>query len=436
MEREGDGGTATATIEGAADFVRSAIAPMTPAQRESGLDMVRARLAAHQRQRIRLLRLSAVGMGAGVAACALWWFFSGGRVMVPQTEGLAYRVEGGEIVDGGYLRSLGSAGARLRFAEGSELEFLAGARGRLRSVDAKGARFAIERGTASVKVAHRPGAHWLVDAGPFLITVQGTTFTVSWDATGEQLDLRMQQGMVSVTGPLSEGAITVRAGQRLAINLPKREVVLQDVESGAVVQPAGAPVSPEPEVGLSKQGLDTERGDSAREATGQQSGAHGRGAVAWPRSWPAALAAGELDSILREAERRGLERCIAEASGEDLSALADAARYRRRDSLAKQALLAQRSRFPGSARALDSAFLLGRLEEMHEGGRHKALSWYERYLEEAPSGAYASEALGREMIVTQNLMGVAAAQRVAEDYLRRFPTGTYAGAARALRQAP
>jgi len=99
-------------------------------------------------------------------------------------------------------------------------------------------------------------------------------------------------------------------------------------------------------------------------------------------------------------------------------------------------LLAQRSRFPSSARARDAAFLLGRQEEVREDNARKALSWYERYLEEAPSGAYAGEALGRKMIVTQELMGVAAAQRVAEDYLRRFPTGTYAGAARALRQGP
>ena len=434
MRRDVDQGTLAATVERAADFVRSAIPPMTPAQRESGLDSVRVRLAAHERQRVRLLRLSAVGMGAGMVACALWWIVSGARVAGSQTESLTYRVEGGEIVDGGYLHSLGSSGARLRFVEGSELEFLPGARGRLRSVEAHGARLAIERGTASVKVAHRPGAHWLVDAGPFLITVQGTTFTVSWDASGEQLDLRMKEGMVSVTGPLSEGAITVRAGQRLAINLPKREVVLRDMEGSAALPPASASVSPEPEVGLPKQGLDTGPVETARDATGRRTGVHG--AVAGPRSWSAALAAGELDTILRDAERRGLERCLAEASGEDLSALADAARYRRRDSLAKQALLAQRSRFPGSARALDSAFLLGRLEEMQEGGRRKARSWYERYLAEAPAGAYASEALGREMIVTQDVMGVAAARRVAEDYLRRFPNGTYAGAARALRQAP
>jgi hypothetical protein len=436
MERDVDRGTVAAMIERVADLARSVIVPMTPAQRELGFDIVRARLAGRQRQRVRLFRLSAVGMGVGAVACAMWWISSGARVTVPRTESLAYRVEGGEIGDGGYLRSFGSAGVSLRFAEGSELDFLAGARGRLRSVDAHGARFAIERGAASVNVVHRPGARWLVDAGPFLIAVKGTTFTVAWDATGEQLDLRMEQGMVSVTGPLSEGAITVREGQRLAINLPKREVVLRDAESAAVLHPASAPVSPETEVAQTKQGLDGEPGDTSHGAAGGRLGIRARGAAAWPRNWAAALAAGDVDSILRDAERRGLARSLAESSGEDLSALADAARYRRRDSIARQALLVQRSRFPGSERALDAAFLLGRLEEMHEGGRRKALSWYERYLEEAPSGAYASEALGRGMIVTQELMGNVAAQMVAQDYLRRFPTGTYAGAARALRQVP
>jgi FecR protein. len=436
MEREVEPVMVPVPVGRAAEFVRSAIAPMTPAQSECGLDVVMARLAAHQRQRVRLLRLSFAGVGVGAAACALVWVLSGARMAAPQTTSLAYQVEGGEIVDGGYLRSLGSAGVRLRFAEGSELEFLAGARGRLRSVDGNGARFAVERGTASVKVAHRPGAHWLVDAGPFLITVKGTTFTVAWDATGEQLDLRMEQGMVSVTGPLSEGAITVGAGQRLAINLPKREVVLREMD-GATVLPAGsAAVSPEPEMGLGKPGLDSDRGDSASDGAGARPGVHARGAVAWPRSWTAALVAGDMDSILRDADRRGLARCLAEASDEDLSALADAARYRRRDSIATQTLLTQRSRFPGSARARDAAFLLGRLEEVRDGSGRKALSWYERYLEEAPSGAYAGEALGRKMIVTQELMGVAAARTVADDYLRRFPAGTYAGAARALRRRP
>ena len=152
--------------------------------------------------------------------------------------------------------------------------------------------------------------------------------------------------------------------------------------------------------------------------------------------WAAALAAGEVDSILGDVERHGLKRSLGEASSDDLSALADAARYRRQQDIARQSLLAQRSRFPGSGRACDAAFLLGRLEESNEGGGPKALEWYDQYLEGAPNGAYASEALGRKMNATQKLMGGKAARAVAQEYLERFPTGAYAGAARALRQTP
>jgi len=152
--------------------------------------------------------------------------------------------------------------------------------------------------------------------------------------------------------------------------------------------------------------------------------------------WAATLAAGRVDAILDDVERLGSKRALAEASSDDLSALADAARYRRQEDLARLALLAQRARFPGTARACDAAFLLGRLEESHEGRGGNALEWYDQYLEGAPTGAYASEALGRKMIATQKLMGSAAARVVAQDYLTRFPTGSYAGAARALRQTP
>jgi len=189
MEREGIAGWCR-SHRAAAEFVRSAIAPMTPRRARAG-STSEARLAGRQRQRVRLLRLSFVAWrGCGCLCLAV--VISGARMAVPQATSLAYRLK-----EGDRRRRIpalvGQCGVRLRFAEGSELEFLAGARGRLRSVDASGARFAIERGTASVKVAHRPGAHWLVDAD---LSHHGerTTFTVAWDATGEQLDLRMEQG--------------------------------------------------------------------------------------------------------------------------------------------------------------------------------------------------------------------------------------------------
>jgi TolA-binding protein len=117
-------------------------------------------------------------------------------------------------------------------------------------------------------------------------------------------------------------------------------------------------------------------------------------------------------------------------------ALADAARYRRRMELARDALLAERRRFPSSPRSLDAAFLLGRVEEASDRGVARAIEWYDEYLTRAPTGTYASEALGRKMTLTSKLEGSSQARAIAEDYLRRFPNGTYAGPARAFVRAP
>jgi hypothetical protein len=127
---------------------------------------------------------------------------------------------------------------------------------------------------------------------------------------------------------------------------------------------------------------------------------------------------------------------LEKASSDDLLALADAARYRRRMELAREALLAERRRFPDSPRSLDAAFLLGRVEEASDRGLAHAVKWYDEYLTRAPAGTYASEALGRKMTLMSKLEGSSGARPVAEEYLRRFPSGTYAGPARAFLRAP
>jgi TolA-binding protein len=228
--------------------------------------------------------------------------------------------------------------------------------------------------------------------------------------------------------------MAVRAGQHLSVNGRSKEVLLQQFEQPndhAEEQNEGSPgTSPAPFQGL---------GGAAGGGVGAPApvrSARGPMGLGGGRGWAAALAAGDLDSILGDAERRGIRRAIAEANSEDLAALADAARYRRRNDIARRALLAERERFPHSSRASNSAFLLGRLEENKTGGETRALEWYDLYLKEAPFGAYSSEALGRKMTATERAMGAPAARQVAEEYLRRFPNGTYAGAARALRDGP
>ena len=73
---------------------------------------------------------------------------------------------------------------------------------------------------------------------------------------------------------------------------------------------------------------------------------------------------------------------------------------------------------------------------MRSDGARRALGWYDRYLLEAPRGAYVSEALGRKMMVLERTDRQAEATVIAADYLRRFPGGTYSHAAQALVRAP
>lgn len=242
-----------------------------------------------------------------------------------------------------------------------------------------------------------------------------------------------------MSGPVSAQPIALRAGQWLTIRVRSREVRIRDIPPGTEGEQAPdaslpeplEPVAPAPPPATSTR----EIGSQATEPLQVTMGAEPPGPREPKRDWTGKLAAGNLEVIVTEAQRWGVDACLAEASSAELSALADAARYTRRGALAKRALLAQRQRFAGSRRAAEAAFLLGRLAEAGEGGA-QALPWFERYLSEAPGGTYASEALGREMILVQQLSGDDRAAAIAQEYLRRFPSGTYAHAAQGLLRTP
>ena len=150
------------------------------------------------------------------------------------------------------------------------------------------------------------------------------------------------------------------------------------------------------------------------------------------RGWTAAVKENRSADVVADADRRGLATVLERADSDDLWALANAARYGGRYSLAHQALLAQRKRFPASDRARDAAFLLGRLHNDDRHGPDDALKWYDRYLAEARDGIHVSDALGRKMTLLERWNRHPESLTVAEEYLRRFPGGFYVNAARAL----
>ncbi|MCA9699094.1 MAG: tetratricopeptide repeat protein, partial [Myxococcales bacterium] len=90
-----------------------------------------------------------------------------------------------------------------------------------------------------------------------------------------------------------------------------------------------------------------------------------------------------------------------------------------------------RERFPDSEQSSEAAFLLGRMAA--DGGDHgKAVTWFERYLDENPNGALAGDALGRLMDSYGSLAQTAKVRDAAERYLAAYPKGTHADKARKI----
>ena len=412
---------------------RDAVEPHTRAELDAGFRALGRRVTAARARRRALAAATMLGAAAACVALALQVAGVRGRhAPAPEPPLVVTRIEGGDLLEGGYLSKSGRAGVTVIFSEGSTFALMPGARGRLRSVDADGARLALEHGTAAFRVTPNRERRWLVEAGPFLVTVKGTVFTVSWDPASERFELVLQHGRVVVSGPA--GDIALRAGQHLVVSLPQAETVIT-AEPPAFAPGAGAE-PPAPAVTVSLGPPSTPRATVARRDAPGPPAAPPAAKVGGGRRWAAELVRGSWDGILADVDRDGVDTTLENASSADLFALADAARYRRRTDLARAALLAQRRRFPRAPRSLDAIFLLGRVEELRAQGAAQAIAWYDEYLAQAPTGAYAAEALGRKMILTDERDGRSAARPIADDYLHRFPGGSYAGSARALQRAP
>jgi hypothetical protein len=416
---------------------------MTEARRIAGLQALRGRLSRrHRMKNVRRVVFALAGPLA-LAGCVIG-AVSWARHRSDVTSRLALRVEGSELRADGAVEASGSARPMLRFSDGSEISLGEGARARVRSMDDHGARVTLEQGEAHVYVVHAQGTRWTFDAGPFVVAVTGTAFSLSWREDVQRLDLRLENGTVSVSGPASDAPLAIRAGQWLSwrggrggeVRIRSLDAV-DDGDARAVVAPradvggnefvapisGGTPASSQ----VASAALDvSRRGDGSRPGILGPIHEH---------HWAADLARGRSESIVAEAVALGIDGVLAQSSSDELAALADAGRYTHRPDVARGAFLAQRRRFPGSDPARVAAFGLGRMEDADQDFQ-AALGWFDTYLTEAPKGRYASEALGRKMTLVNLLEGEKAAQSWAALYLRRFPNGTYAAAARAVTGTP
>ncbi len=368
---------------------------------------------------------------AGCVLLAIAWARHRGEV----PSRLALHVDGAPLHDG-VVEASGAARPVLRFSDGSEISLAEGGRARVRSMDDHGARVTLEQGEAHVYVVHVPGTRWTFEAGPYVVAVTGTAFSLSWQEDKQRFDLRLENGTVSVSGPASDGPMALRAGQWLTGRGGEVRIrnvdALDDGEAGAESAESRTGVEDDEPVAPTSAGT---RSTSRRAVLGAEGARRSAPGLAHEHDWASDLARGRAEAIVADAVALGIDGVFAQSSGDELAALGDAARYTHRPDIARGAFRAVRRRFPSSERARVAAFDLGRLEDAEEDSR-AALDWFDTYLAEAPNGRYASEALGRKMTLVKVLEGQEAARAWADLYLRRFPSGTYAAAARALTGAP
>jgi TolA-binding protein len=430
-------GRAHSIAEDVAYLARQGLGQVTDAELNQGWQRLANRLeqGQHLEPPISLRPQFAWGKWALAGAAAVVLGIVAYRLPLQRSDSpLHYVVEGATVTATETITA--TSAARVLFSDDSSLGIETSAKLKVLGTDAHGAQVAITDGAIDVMVTPRSHSTWRFEAGPFSVLVKGTSFRLGFDAAKGRLDLHMKTGVVEVRGPRADRVLTLRAGESLQLFVnPPREA------------PIAAPVlvaqeTPHPEVSTTLSlSTPAETPQASRLlAKHASSGSPGRLAMhdgALPGqslSWSELIAKGDFSSIVQDAERRGLDVTLARGSAQELITLADAARYTRKYETARQALLALRARFAGSARAKDAAFFLGRLSEVGPASSDAALTWYDTYLAEAGRGPYASESLGRKLTLLVH-RDRELAQQTARTYLQRFPQGNQAELARTVVQS-
>jgi ferric-dicitrate binding protein FerR (iron transport regulator) len=376
------------------------------------------RLAQYTARRGRNQKLAAAG-----AACMMAF----GAVYVSvalQPKVLTYRVDNAAELGtlGSYMSAPAQASLGLQFSEGSRVVLQPRAKGRVSQTSRHGATMVLEDGHAHAEIVHRDDTDWRVLAGPFVVGVTGTSFDVAFDLATQTFELKMQSGKVRVTGPGLKDPVEVQGNQRLVLSAKgtEQQQPRAEVATAAASATAAAPEQADPEAAAS------------RSETTPATAASQRRSAATPdvESFGQLGARGQHQRIVELAERQGFDSAIDSSNCTDLLALGNAARFAGRANLAAMAYRGVRERFAHSAEATTAAFFLGRLSET--GSPKQAISWYERYVAEAPSGVWVADALGRRMAILNESQAGPAAQTAAKEYLERFPSGPYAGFARKI----
>lgn len=336
-------------------------------------------------------------------------------------------VAGRAVVEGQWLHAAAGEPVDVRFSEGSLVSVEPRARLRVAVLRPEAVDVSVESGVVSSRITPRTGVRWTFLAGPYSVVVVGTRLRVSWEPDAQRLEVGVDEGRVLVLGAqLGEQGLAVSRGQQLVVSAegarlaPSAPVELASPATpGALEAGPAAAQEPRPQP-MAERTPTVEPAPSAPSAPPVP-------------LWKQHAEAGRYREAVEEAERVGFDGLVAGLPAVDLLMLGDAARLSGSAARARQALVSVRRRFPGERPAYQAAFRLGRMSSDRSGDLAEASRWFETVIREAPPGAsLVADARGRLMDALVRSGRRDAARRVAEEYLRLHPDGTYEAAARVL----
>jgi hypothetical protein len=385
----------------------------------------RARLLNEVRRRpARLWKELAVGVvAAGLGSALVLWQWG-------STEGL-------KVV---------STEQGLVFNEASQVDVEPGGRMHVERTTPHEAVVVLDSGDLHASITSGRKNVWRFRAGPNEVVVRGTKLSIHWAPETQALAVAVTEGKVEVH--LADGRIQwVRKGERFA-EQAERAAAPQPVDEAPAVEPAtvddrpaaqapAAAVPQPPRAQVAKSPLARVDAQLPSTAPAKKPAAPLTVAAATPPEsapardlrplvpeWKRQAVAGHYGRAVALAEEQGLGAAMQDASSDDLLLLADAARLVRRADLGRSVLSALREKFAGTADAAEAAFRLGRLD--FDGQRYaEAARSFDLYVQEAPEGAFAGEALGRRLDALRRV-GDAHAFEAAKAYLEKYPKGPYA----------
>ncbi len=293
-------------------------------------------------------------------------------------------------------------GHQVRFGDGSSVRLLdAASELDVGAASPSAVEVSLKSGSAEFEITPNPKRHFIVHAGVADISVLGTHFRVTRDA--QRVRVEVTRGRVEVS--FAGGSRQLTAGE-------SNWFPPADSASDSAAQPASPTGSASAAV-VSNAGS----ASSAAPAASASGSADGGGSR---RRFLEHASRGEYPEAYSVLERA--PEIVGNAS-EDLMLAADAARFSNHPAQATHFLERMTREHPQDSVAPLAAFTLGRIYLSQLGQPAKAADAFALSLRLAPSGSLAEDALAREVEAAELAGQQSRAHDLAEQYLRRYPSG-------------